>query len=418
MSAPGPQTESTRETYLEGLRGLAALVVFFHHFFTLFYPEAISPNTVTVHTHSRLMALLRGSPLRGLYDGNFAVCIFFVLSGYVLTVTFFRTRNPNIIYRLAAARYFRLVIPAMASILLVVVLREFSLYNIKESSALNLAADIAVPSILFQDEIRLGGVLWDGLVTTWVSIRRPWELMNLVLWTMSIEFLGSMLSFGTAVVVTGLRQRWLVILVGALCFSKFGGDFGDFFCAFLLGVMLATRSSWSVTNAWWPVALLVFAAILGGYTNETAFYAPLRDLAPWFAKPDAMVVMRVLAAFLVMVAVLKSGKLQRALSTRPLTFLGKISFSLYLTHQPLMYSVSAFIMLKTWTTMKYHQAMALDFAVTAVLCVGVAYAMSRTIDRFAISVSRRAARFLVADEPATSSRSPRDADTARSRSGD
>jgi peptidoglycan/LPS O-acetylase OafA/YrhL len=406
MSSLSQDSESTRKTYLEGLRGLAALVVFFHHFITLFYPEAISYTTETPHTHSRVMAWLRESPLRGLYDGNFAVCVFFVLSGYVLTVTFFRTRRLAIIYRLAAARYFRLVIPAMASIVLVVVLRGCSLYHIRESANLNLATLIAVPAILFQDELRWTRVLWDGLVTTWVVIRRPWELVNLPLWTMSIEFIGSMVSFGTAVVVSGLRQRWIYVLAFAVCCSEFGGDFGDFFCAFLLGVMLAAITARPVTDRWWPLALLGLAIALGGYTNESKFYAPIRDLHPWMAKPDAMVLLRVIAAFLVMVAVLKSRKLQRALSTKLLAFLGRISFSLYLTHQPIMYSLSAFIMLKTWTGMTYHHAMLLNFCVTAAVCLAVAGAMALTIDRWAILVSRRAARFLVIDDPQPSTGGP------------
>lgn len=398
MSSLSQRSESTREAHLEGLRGLAALIVFFHHFASLFYPEAISSTTQTAHTHSRLMAWLRDSPLRGLYDGSFPVCIFFVLSGYVLTVAFFRDRQLTVIYRLAAARYFRLMIPAMTSILLVVVLRSCSLYRIKEAATLNLAAQVAVPSILFLDEITVAGVLWAGLVTTWVSIRRPWEHMNLVLWTMAIEFIGSMVSFGTAVVVAGLRHRWIFVLLSAVCCWKFGGDFGDFFAAFLLGVMLAAISERSVTYRWWPLALLGIAIILGGYTNEGEFYVPLRDLHPWLAKPEAVVLSRVLAAFFVMVAVLTSRELQRALSTRPLLFLGRISFSFYLIHHPIMYSLSAFIMLKTWVGMKYHHAMLLNFSITATVCIAAAYAMAMTVDRWAILVSRRAAKYLVADD--------------------
>lgn len=389
---------SARESHLEGLRGLAALVVFFHHFLTLFYPESISPNTVLPHTHSRAMAWLRESPLRGLYDGNFAVCIFFVLSGYVLTVAYFRTGKANIIYRLAAARYLRLVIPAMASLLLVFVLRGLGLYWIKESSALNLSAEIAVPSMMFVESLQFTSVLWEGLVTTWVSIRYPWELTNLVLWTMAIEFIGSLVSFAAALILTGLRWRWLIALVAAMCCMVYGGNFGPFFSAFLLGVMLATRTTWAVTNRWWPVAVLAVGVVLGGYTNEAGIYTYLRDLHPWLAKQEAMIMLRVLGSFLVMLAVLQSSKLQRAFSTRPLKVLGRISFSLYLTHQPIMYSLSAFIMLQTWS-MKYHASMAMSFCITAVVCMGVAYAMSETIDRWAISMSRRAAKFLVADEP-------------------
>jgi len=51
-----------RKAYLDGLRGCAACVVFFAHI---------------------LIAL--NSQLNALFNGNAAVCVFFVLSGYVLT---------------------------------------------------------------------------------------------------------------------------------------------------------------------------------------------------------------------------------------------------------------------------------------------------------------------------------------------
>lgn len=58
---------------LDGLRGLAALMVFFSHAMGLLYPTP-------------LITYLQSSPFRILWDGAAAVDFFFVLSGFVLTL--------------------------------------------------------------------------------------------------------------------------------------------------------------------------------------------------------------------------------------------------------------------------------------------------------------------------------------------
>ena len=78
--------------YLDGLRGLAAFEVVFHHFILAFYPALFAGPGVPTHLAPGQEVFVSGSVLNLLYDGNFAVCIFFVLSGYVLSHKFFWTR--------------------------------------------------------------------------------------------------------------------------------------------------------------------------------------------------------------------------------------------------------------------------------------------------------------------------------------
>ena len=63
-------------SYLDGLRGLAAFVVVFHHFIYAFYPALFLGSNAQLHLKGGEEAFLSGSVFNLLYNGNFAVCVF------------------------------------------------------------------------------------------------------------------------------------------------------------------------------------------------------------------------------------------------------------------------------------------------------------------------------------------------------
>ena len=82
-----------KDNSLEGLRGIASLVVVIGHFIfvflpylaTLYYPAAgAAPR-------NRFEAVLAYPPFSLLFSAEAAVCVFFVMSGYVLTTKYFST---------------------------------------------------------------------------------------------------------------------------------------------------------------------------------------------------------------------------------------------------------------------------------------------------------------------------------------
>src|SRR5262249_28493613 len=93
---------SARLEGLEAIRGIAALVVVLHHLAHTFWP-----------------GLLRAHfPWRSAFDGSFAVTLFFVLSGIVLSFAFFERPSHQTLAAAAIRRYFRLTLPILTSVLL------------------------------------------------------------------------------------------------------------------------------------------------------------------------------------------------------------------------------------------------------------------------------------------------------------
>src|ERR1700722_3214142 len=130
------KTESKPATHkllhLDSLRGLAAFAVVCGHLLLSFYPAA--PGlTPASDRPSGIVGMLR---LNALYSGRFPVMIFFVLSGFVLSYSFFVSGKKSSLASAATRRYFRLAIPVLTSLLFVFVLIKLhAMYQVEASAA-------------------------------------------------------------------------------------------------------------------------------------------------------------------------------------------------------------------------------------------------------------------------------------------
>ncbi len=119
MKTPGaPPTAldpaGPRLGYLEGLRGLAAMQVVLLHYLSALLPAVVflGPGAALVGWQG---ALAR-PPLSFLFDGSGAVCLFFLLSGAVLSLSF--AAQPRAMAANALRRTVRLGVPAAAALIL------------------------------------------------------------------------------------------------------------------------------------------------------------------------------------------------------------------------------------------------------------------------------------------------------------
>ena len=83
-------TSAMRIGWLDGLRGFAAMQVVFLHHAQAFLPGLGFRDASLVHYAWE--RVIMNTPLYSLFDGHFAVCIFFVLSGVALTQSFGNAR--------------------------------------------------------------------------------------------------------------------------------------------------------------------------------------------------------------------------------------------------------------------------------------------------------------------------------------
>ena len=124
--------------YLEGLRGIACIIVVIHHFCCAYYPVFIGLVEPT-RENVKGSWQIANSPLRLLWAGQFSVVLFFVLSGNVLTRRYVQLRlhdsnhiKKSEVISLSHAiikRYGRLLIPVFFSVGFCWVLHSLASYE-------------------------------------------------------------------------------------------------------------------------------------------------------------------------------------------------------------------------------------------------------------------------------------------------
>lgn len=125
--------------YLDGMRGLAALFVYFCHYFYQAFTIAESWGAGTTNYHPLKLPIIRL-----FYQGPAAVCVFFVISGYALSyrpLKLIRSRQmsefANCMSSMMFRRGIRLFLPTAISTLMVVVFLQMGVYELTRDFAGN-----------------------------------------------------------------------------------------------------------------------------------------------------------------------------------------------------------------------------------------------------------------------------------------
>ena len=323
-SADIPQESEPRIAYIDTLRGLASIQVLLSHSMLAFFTGTAmaSPSSGT------LMGYLAASPLFFMIDGASAVCIFFVLSGYVLTPVFTHSRATS--SAIIGSRFLRLGIPAIAAC-------GFSAILFQVFGGYNVTAGTVAKSQWLADGWRPAADLWflkDALINGIVMGYQDSSLIQWFgfptaalasmddsyvtpLWTLSIEFYGSIL----VLLLARSRSRTLLILA-AIILSR------TYLLCFLAGHVAARFDlGGKRLLAPWPVAAA--AAALGFAVCLTGHFwspKPVVEFCQWsvqifppcpFAKTDYL--MRVYGATLFTVGIMQCVPIRSFLGHRATT---------------------------------------------------------------------------------------------------
>lgn len=368
--------QTGKVSYLEGLRGIAAMQVVLLHFVSAFLPAAIEPAPL---------------PLRVLFDGHTAVFVFFLISGAVLTPSFARGGAWP---RQATKRLVRLGVPvavaAGCALALLAALPDVHRQAAVVSGSAWLAMDSSGAATLAHlvREITLDSLLLGyreyTLFAPLAGRLPPLELsLDAPFWSLHLELYGSLLLLG----LVRLRSysAWLHGAAVFLCAGLFGTH--PMFL-FVLGHLCAARLGRP------PIPLLGTALILLGLAMsaskdwgavETVRVAIAR-LVP--TTPNLFQFQSQLAAVALFTGVLLSPIAQNLLARAPCRYLGRLSFSVYLLHFPILFTLACAGFIALASALPYPAAVAITFAGFILVVLITATWFERWVDQSAIRVSR------------------------------
>lgn len=407
----GPR-EEYRFRGLDGLRGLAALMVALCHFITAFEWAMIGGDRAASHFAGDVA--LSHTPLIFFYNSDLCIAIFFILSGFVLAAGVAGSSAP--LHALIARRWVRLALPIIAASLFAFAIAAFGLSFAQPASALSksgwLVQQYAYVTGSASEFARLMGdaaiVLlypdqgWHTLSRIFLYPEQGWgtlaRLYNSNLWTMPVEFAGSIVLFVAYRLPVALRpygRPCAAFVISILLWDT------PFF-GFPLGVLLfeLRRAAPRLPRAaLQPLGLFVCAAgvLLGATPFEIdlsggGVYARLAiALYPVTAPMSAVTAMHQAGAFCLVVSALIFRPVRTLLETRFFQFLGEISFMVYLVQVPVLCVAGAGTILLLTPHIGYNAASVIAAGAYLAAVFFTASMFTRFIDVPAIRASRRLA---------------------------
>lgn len=367
----------TRVLFLDGMRGWASLMVLFSHLAVFFLA-----NTVPG---------LKNWLFGFLSDGNFAVFIFFVLSGFALSINFIQTGKIAGLTSLALRRFLRLAIPIFFSALLAFLLMRLNLYFNAVAGAITGNAWTAQ---FFNFQTSLAGLLKFSFYDVFFHHNAD-ASFNPALWTMSIELWGSFLVFSLCALFMRLRSRVLIL---GIIMVYLAIENNIWYLPFVSGMLLAlVHTNYALTlNRYFQYLAPILIALVVYYSAST-MRGGIFGL-PAMPRGDFL---NILAASALLLSATCTRQIKRFFENRLSQYLGRISFSLYLTHFMVLCSFSSYLQVKlehlNWGWSREWKS-ALIFLASMVACIGVAHFFQHA-ENFAIAVTRKFSKLMMGEAP-------------------
>jgi peptidoglycan/LPS O-acetylase OafA/YrhL len=323
---------------LEGLRGIAAAIVVLYHLVLGFTAKGVG---VVPHGHGPFDVMIQF--VLGLLNGGAAVAVFFVLSGFILSLPFAQDRRISRVMVAMLKRWPRLAALTVIACVFAFGLIEWSGHDYRHAARVIGTGWMATHgnAPLAGRDLTWWGAVHEGLVSVFTTGDVHFDSP---LWTMRIELFGSFAIFLAAPVLFAIQSWWIrLALIGGAMICVGGVYPVTYLSDFLVGTVLAMLfaedrlpnfSDWQAA----VVGLLAIYLFSFTYEQKLLIHAPIKALMP---AGDTSHFVWDAGAVLMILVLLGNPALRRAFSGSWAVWLGLLSFPIYLLHGPIMLSVGA-----------------------------------------------------------------------------
>ncbi|EOL8956192.1 acyltransferase family protein [Cronobacter dublinensis] len=370
---------SNKISSVEGIRGLACLMVLVSHLTLIFFPYLHGQKDELIKTpFDKIIFQL---PFGFLYSGSTAVYIFFSLSGFILTYACANKGAPDInAGKMFSARFFRLAIPASLSVILCgLVLKIFpgNANDLDWISGWGSSLDLSFSSVLYN-------ALFSSILTGDATY-------NWVVWTMQIELYGSFLIFFSVPVINNLSFRPLIYIIMAFLFccnmpEKHGFGYASFFLGASIYYTPQLKSRYAT------ISLLIIGLYLTGYHYKQNIYSLLSYMETHELRRmgvSGSFLYSMFGGYLIVLVGVKSSILSKLTDSVIAVWLGKVSFSAYLLQMPVFYIITPLLLKFQNKGLGYISSALITSIISLIAVYALAAIYHKYIDSRSIRLSRK-----------------------------
>jgi peptidoglycan/LPS O-acetylase OafA/YrhL len=373
----------SRQSHLDSLRGVAALIVVSTHYFTAFFPYTVFGAQGGYQQHSGWENTFFFPPFGLIISGPFAVCLFFILSGYVLSYNHLgKSWQGHKILSALLKRPIRLGGLVWLSIIIGSMLWYCGLFF---NGAVS---DLTTSKQWF-------GAFWAGnfnlhkfFVDLSTSSFSRGDIYNPPLWTIKIELYGSMMIYIFALLLGRFKYRLLISILLVFAFKN------SLYQGFWIGLCIADiiknhpfQKEIRSINVYHSLLFILFF-YLSSYPHyvdseflASTIYAPLPD-DKGFGGGYLM-----LSALIIFILAVSNRRLQEYLNLPALQFLGRISYGLYVMHFLILGSLSSWLVLILTNYFGYNISFCIAFFAGLSLTILSAYLATKYVDNTSIRLA-------------------------------
>lgn len=362
--------------WITGLKGVAAIIIFVHHFALFFYPGFIDTAAGNMRTTIGLEAKIARTPFNIFSWGGVAgVCIFFTISGFLIAYNFYKKgKSYDINYIIK--RYFKLMIPVLLSAVVIFFIIKSRIF--RTDYLVKMYDSIGLRNSYSEYNSTLVSVIWESIINLFRTSSFP---TNPPMWTMKYELIYSIASALLINVIGNHKKRYYLYLLILLI------TLNSYFLCFILGIILCDlwfnhkKMLDSLNRFDLKFILLIISLFLlsSTYANQgTFYYSILNNL---FNGIDYLVVFHSFGAAALILYFLLSEIAKKIFSKKILLYLGSQSLYIYLFHWIILNTISMYIVFVLDKYLRYYQSSLISFIISFIILMLVSNYIGRYISK-------------------------------------
>ena len=329
---------------LEAMRGLAAIIVLIHHVLLGFAPyiSGLLPQARNANSFV-------GEWYFFLFNGTSSVTFFFTLSGFVLCWSYFNSGDKSNLLKAFFKRW-----PRLAGLVLITTLSshlifKLGLYYYEPASLISkstwlLNFGCPAPYCTNGWAIRFEPSFIDAFTQGLTTFFTGSFSYNTNLWTMKLEFIGSIAVFLIAAFIS-LILSFNYLVTASIIFLIWALSVNPYLVPFIAGIFLSAILAKYKTRVGFYSALaqmIIRVYLLSYLIPEKDFAWVALIQYPSLIANNIRIIINTIASVLIIFSIMTNDFIFNKLNGKLFSFLGKLSFPLYLVHTLVICSISSF----------------------------------------------------------------------------